>query len=151
MKIFVRLVLYFITSIGFFWSHFDIVKFVYNCHAEHEIFPKYYAAMPFVYKSDSLASSMATNYYILGVLLNSVLLGLIFLYLDFILRKFLTKKILLRSYFVLQFMIVVFSLFNIYISYTFISDDHFSFTSNFRKDVELLEADCKGRIVFFSW
>lgn len=152
MKIFVKIILYFITSIGFFWSHFDIVKFVYNCYVEHEIFPEYYAAMPFIYKSDSLASSMATEYYVLGIVLNSILLTLIFLYLNFIIQKFLSKKkILLKLYFVLQFFVVLFSLSNIYLSYTFISDDHFSFKSSFKEDVKLLKANCKGRIVFFSW
>lgn len=152
MKIFVKIILYFITSIGFFWSHLDIVKFVYNCHVENEVFPEYYAAMPFIYKSDSLASSMATEYYILGILLNSILLTLIFLYSNFIIQKFLSKKkILLKFYFVLQFFVVLFSVSNIYFSYTFIRNDHFSFKSNFKKDVKMFNADCKGRIVFFSW
>jgi len=151
MKVLVKIVLYFVVSIGFFWSHLDIVKYVHNCHVENEIFPEYYAAMPFIYKSDSLASSMATNYYVLGILLNSILLTLIFYYLDFLICKFLDrKKLLLKSYFVVKTFILLFSVLNIYFSYTFISDDHFSFKSNFKEDVEMYKADCKGKVVFFS-
>ncbi|KIC61535.1 hypothetical protein RM51_17135 [Chryseobacterium taiwanense] len=151
MKIFIKIVLYFIVSIGFFWSHLDIVKYVHNCHVENEIFPEYYAAMPFIYKSDSLASSMATDYYILGILLNSIILTLLFLYLDFLIQKVLIKsKILLKSYFALKIIITLFSFSNIYFSYTFISDDHFSFKSTFKEDIEMFKANCKGNIVFFS-
>lgn len=152
MKVFLKIILYFITSVGVFWSHLGFVKFVYNCHVEGEMFPDYYAAMPFIYKSDSLASSMATDYYVLGILLNSILLTLIFYYLDFLICKFLDKKkLLLKSYFVVKIFILLFSALNIYFSYTFISDDHFSFKSNFKEDIEMYKADCKGKVVFFSW
>lgn len=151
MKALFKIIVYFITSIGFFWSHLDFVKIAYNCHVEGDVFPDYYAAMPFIYKSDSLASSMATEYYVLGILLNSILLTLIFLYLDSLICKFFDKKkLLLKLYFAVKIFVFLFSILNIYFSYTFIRDDHFTFKSNFREEIKMYKANCKARIVFFS-
>lgn len=152
MKKIIKILFYFIISIGFFWSHFDLINWVYRCSVKDEVFPEYYAAMPFIYKADCLASSMATEYYILGILLNSIILTIIFLVSDFLTRNYLIKerKVLSKIYFGLKALIILFSLQNIYISFTFLSDDHIVWKSDFRKDIKVYNADCDARISFFS-
>lgn len=140
--------MFFITSIGFFWSHFDLVRIYFSCTVKDDIFPKYFAAFPFVYKSQSLATSMANEYYLLGILLNSIIITLLFLFIDFILSRFLISKgsILSKIYFMSKLLILSFSLFNIYISYTFLNDDNFRIKSDFREKVKEFNADCKFKI-----
>ena len=148
MKTVFKLIGFFITSIGFFWSHLDLIRIYFSCTIKEDIFPEYFAAFPFVYKSQSLATSMANEYYLLGILLNSIILTLLFLFIDSILSKFLKSKgsILSKIYLVFKLIILSFSLFNIYISYTFIRDDNFRFKSDFREQVKEFNADCKLKI-----
>ena len=91
---------------------------------------------------------MANEYYLLGIILNSIITTTLFLFIDSILSNFLKSKlsILSKIYLVFKLIILSFSLFNIYISYTFIRDDNFRFKSDFREQVKEFNADCKLKI-----
>ena len=80
MKTIFKLIGFFVTSIGFFWSHLDLIRIYFSCKLKDDIFPEYFAAFPFVYKSQSLATSMANEYYLLGILLNSIITTTLFLF-----------------------------------------------------------------------
>ena len=140
MKTIFKLIGFFVTSIGFFWSHLDLIRIYFSCKVKDDTFPEYFAVFPFIYKSQSLATSMANEYYLLGILLNSIITTTLFLFIDSIL------SILSKIYLVLKLIILSFSLFNIYISYTFIRDDNFRFKSDFREQVKEFKADCKLKI-----
>lgn len=148
MKTIFKLIGFFVTSIGFFLSHLDLIRIYFSCKAKDDVFPEYFAAFPFVYKSQSLATSMANEYYLLGILLNSIITTTLFLFIDSILSNFLKSKglILSKLYFTSKLLILSFSVFNIYISYTFLSDDNFRFKSDFREQVKEFNADCKLKI-----
>ena len=73
MKTIFKLIGFFVTSIGFFWSHLDLIRIYFSCKAKDDVFPEYFAAFPFIYKSQSLATSMANEYYLLGIILNSII------------------------------------------------------------------------------
>lgn len=70
-------------SIGFFLLKFNWYEYVLECNCKGDVFPKYYA-LPLVYKSDSLASSMAETFYILGILLNGLMITCILLIIDYL-------------------------------------------------------------------
>ena len=148
MKTIFKLIGFFVTSIGFFWSHLDLIRIYFSCKLKDDIFPEYFAAFPFIYKSQSLATSMANEYYLLGIILNSIITTTLFLFIDSILSNFLKSKvsILSKIYIVFKLIILSFSLFNIYISYTFIREDNFRFKSDFRDQVKEFNADCKLKI-----
>lgn len=148
MKTIFKLIGFFVTSIGFFWSHLDLIRIYFSCKLKDDIFPEYFAAFPFIYKSQSLATSMANEYYLLGILLNSIITTTLFLFIDSILSNFLKSKglILSKLYFTSKLLILSFSVFNIYILYTFLSDDNFRFRSDFREKVKEFNADCKLKI-----
>lgn len=63
------------------WLLFPIglPKLIYHCEGE-EVFPVYYAS-PFIYKSTSLATSMAHDYYLSGFLADVFLWSIVFLFL----------------------------------------------------------------------
>lgn len=150
MKLFFKIVLFLTTAIGFFWSHLNFMNIVFECKCKDGIFPKYYA-LPFVYKSDSLASSMAAQYFILGIFLNTIIVAGLFLFLDDLIKRFIVKnnKLLSKLFFSLKILVLCFSIFNIYISYTFLREDKISWTSDFRSQVELYKANCNTKFVFF--
>ena len=97
MKTIFKLIGFFVTSIGFFWSHLDLIRIYFSCKAKDDVFPEYFAAFPFIYKSQSLATSMANEYYLLGIILNSIITTTLFLFIDSILSNFLKSKVSILS------------------------------------------------------
>lgn len=63
----------------------SIITIEYNCIGT-EMFPKYYGS-PFIYKRDSLASSLESYYSILGIVLNTTVWFLILYFINFHIQK----------------------------------------------------------------
>lgn len=144
MKISLKIFAFYVFSIGFFLLKFNWYEYVLECSCKGDIFPKYYA-LPLVYKSDSLASSMAETFYILGILLNGLMITCLLLIIDFCLLKLLKKrKLILKIYSFLQILFLLFSIYSYYISYTFLNDDRFELKSDFKEQVKSYKAECKG-------
>lgn len=144
MKIFLKVTSFYIFSVGFFLLKFAWVNLVFECSCKDDVFPKYYA-FPFVYKSDSLASSMAENFYISGILLNGLVIATLLLIFDFYLIKLLkNQKFILKTYSFLQIILLLLSVYSYYISFSFKSDDLFEWKSDFREQVKIYKAECKS-------
>ena len=120
MKISLKVFAFYVFSIGFFLLKFSWFEYVFECNCKGDIFPKYYA-FPLIYKSDSLASSMAEIFYISGVLLNALMITFFILIIDFCFLKLLkNRKFILKIYSFLQILLLLFSIYSYYISYTFL-------------------------------
>lgn len=144
MKISLKVFAFYVFSIGFFLLKFSWFEYVFECNCKGDIFPKYYA-FPLIYKSDSLASSMAEIFYISGVLLNGLIITFFILIIDFCFLKLLkNQKFILRTYSFLQILLLLFSIYSYYISYTFLNDDRFEWKSDFKEQVKTYKAECKG-------
>ncbi|MBB3696808.1 hypothetical protein KMW28_22800 [Flammeovirga yaeyamensis] len=75
----------------------DLIGIRYQCTGT-EIFPDFYAS-PFIYKSTSLATSMAYDYYILGLLGNTLVWGFFFFSIHQLIVHFIGKrKTLIKLY-----------------------------------------------------
>jgi hypothetical protein len=75
-----------IWTLGFLLCPIPLLQIKTLCEGA-EVFPRFYSA-PFIYKSSSLVTSLAFDYYWIGFLLNQVILSsLIFLALMLILKK----------------------------------------------------------------
>lgn len=144
MKISLKVFAFYVFSIGFFLLKFSWFEYVFECNCKGDIFPKYYA-FPLIYKSDSLASSMAEIFYISGVLLNGLMFIFFILIIDFCFLKLLkNRKLILKTYSFLQILLLLFSIYSYYISYTFLNDDRFEWKSDFKEQVKTYKAECKG-------
>ncbi|WP_128414297.1 hypothetical protein [Chryseobacterium sp. Leaf394] len=144
MKFFLKVISFYIFSLGFFLLKFTWFNFVFECSCTGDIFPKYYA-FPFIYKSDSLASSLAEVFYISGILLNGLVITFLLLIIDFyLLRLIKNKKFIVKTYLLIQLFLLLLSGYSFYISYTFLGDDNFEWKSDFREEVRAYSADCKS-------
>lgn len=144
MKTILKIFAFYVFSIGFFLLKFNWFEYVFECSCKGDVFPKYYA-FPFIYKSDSLASSMAEIFYISGMLLNALIITFIILIIDFCLFKLLkNQKNILKIYAFLKIGLLLFSVYSYYISYTFLSDDRFEWKSDFKEQVRIYNAECKS-------
>lgn len=144
MKISLKIFTFYIFSIGFFLLKFPWLVYVVECSCKGDIFPKYYA-FPLIYKSDSLASSMAEIFYISGVLLNDLIITFFILIIDFYFLKLLrNRKFLLKIYSSLKILLLLFSLYSYYISYTLLNDGRIEWKSDFKEHVKTYKAECKG-------
>lgn len=136
-----------------FWGfafQFQPIKaeWVYSCQGS-EVFPNGFA-LPFFYKTSSLASSMAYHYYLLGMILNSLVLAGIFWIFNFLFKKivvlnFKSVKLALGLLLIIYFSFFMFlELSNAGNTFTWIPDE---------KDVMAGEnwgLTCKTSFVWFS-
>lgn len=77
----------------------SVITIEYNCVGT-EMFPKYYGS-PFIYKQDSLASSLESFYSISGIVLNMIVWSVLLYFIHFLIQKVVTKinsKIVLYFY-----------------------------------------------------
>lgn len=134
MKIAVKLLLFYIFSIGFFLLKFDWISYVIECTCKHDILPKYYA-LPFIYKCESLGSSMAEVFFISGILLNALAITIPLFMIDFYLCKmFRNLKIWSKIYSFSKIFLFICSLFSFFIAYTFFDNgDFFKWKSDFKE------------------
>ena len=92
-----KYIILFFIALGFVLS--SVVTIEYNCIGT-EMFPKYYGS-PFIYKQDSLASSLESFYSISGILLNIVVWSVLLYFTHFLIQKLVIKtnnKIVLYFY-----------------------------------------------------
>lgn len=83
-------------ALGFILS--SVINIEYNCIGT-EMFPKYYGS-PFVYKQDSLASSLESFYSIFGLVLNIAIWSVSLYFIHLLIQKLLSKiNIELVNYF----------------------------------------------------
>lgn len=86
---------------------------------------------------------MAENFYISGILLNGSLITILLLIIDFYLSKLLEKKKnVSKIYFLLKLFLLLLSGYSLYVSSTFLNDDHFEWKSDFKEEVKAYNADC---------
>lgn len=143
MRNILKILLFYLFSIGFFLLKFDWVTLVIECTCKGDVFPKYYT-FPFIYKSNGIGNSMSETFYVFGILLNGLVITILLLIFDFYLIKLLkNQKFVLKAYFFLQIVLLLLSIYSYYISYTFVSDDRFEWKSDFKEQKKNYNAECK--------
>lgn len=143
MRNILKILLFYLFSIGFFLLKFDWVTCVIECACKNDVFPKYYA-FPFIYKSNGIGNSMSETFYGSGILLNGLIIMVLLLIFDFYLNRLLTnQKFILKVYSFLQIVLLLLSIYSYYISYTFVSDDRFEWKSDFKEQKKNYNAECE--------
>lgn len=134
MKITLKLLSFYIFSIGFFLLKFDWISYVIDCTCKDDNLPKYYA-LPFIYKCESLGSSMAEVFFISGILLNALAITIPLFVVDFYLCKiFRNLKIWSKLYSFSKIFLFICSLFSFFIAYTFFDNgDFYRWKSDFKE------------------
>ncbi len=144
MRISLKIFAFYVFSIGFFLLKLNWFEYVFECNCKNDIFPKHYA-FPLVYRSNGLGNSMSETFFISGILLNGLVITILILIIDLCLLKLLKdRKFIVKTYSFLQILLLLFSIYSYYISYTFLNDDSFEWKSDFKEQVKIYKAECKG-------
>ncbi len=145
MKIRFKIFSFYLFSIGFFLLKFDWVTYVIECSCNDDLLPKYYA-FPFIYKCESLGSSMAEVFFISGILLNASIITILLVLIDFCLLKMLiNRKIVLKIYSIIKIFLLVCSLCSFLVSYSFLSSgDFYEWKSDFKEKEKNYKPKCKN-------
>lgn len=146
-KISLRVLIAIVLSLGVLSLPFLIIGIQYNCTGQ-DVFPKFFAS-PFIFKSTSLATSLAYDHYILGLIGNCLIWGGSFIALDYFLAKALRKidkgflKIIYNG---LIGILLIFSVLSIYLEISVCSQS-ISWKANLNKEAKDWGMTCKGEIV----
>lgn len=99
-----------VISAGFLLAPFGLPALQYNC-AGGEVFPVY-TASPFIYRSTSLATSMAHDYYLMGLLADVLLWSMLLLIMRHLTFKFIDRSdnFFKTVYSAMKYLFLVFSI-----------------------------------------
>ncbi|BCY28774.1 hypothetical protein [Flavobacterium okayamense] len=92
----------------------------YTCKGSNEMFPDYYGN-PFIFKQESLGSSLEYYFSLTGIILNTLFWTIILIGLRLIILKIIkisnNNKFIIYSYRLITLVLILFTILNIYISY----------------------------------
>ena len=100
-----------LVTVGLLLAPIGLPALRYTCIGD-EVFP-IYTGSPFIYRSASLATSMAHDYYIVGFVLDIIIWGIIIFFVDQMVMRFFrrgNRKILPTIYTGFKGLLIVFSL-----------------------------------------
>jgi hypothetical protein len=129
----------------------SIITIEYSCSGS-EMFPKYYGS-PFIYKQDSLASSLDSFYSISGLILNTLVWSSFLYFINFLIQKLPIKssnKIAIIFYKSIISLLLLFSTLIIYISIE-LKGSGFNKSSNYwyfniDKEAKDWGMECEGKL-----
>lgn len=136
-------------ALGFILS--SVITIEYNCVGT-EMFPIYYGS-PFIYKQDSLASSLESFYSISGIALNLIVWSTLLYFIHFFIQKLVTKinsKIVLYFYNSVIILFLCISALTVYMSVElkgigFNKNSNYWYF-NFEHDSKAWEQQCEGKL-----
>ena len=129
---------------------FLLIGFEYNCTGQ-EMFPRYFAS-PFVFKSTSLATSLAYDYYFFGLLGNLMIWGGLIFVFDFLIMKVLNRISIESLYVIYKIVIGSFltlSSISIFLEIS-VSSQSISWNANLMEEAKAWGMICKGEIVILK-
>lgn len=149
-KISLRILIAFVLSLGILSLPFLIIGLQYNCTGQ-DVFPKFFDS-PFIFKSTSLATSLAYDYYTLGMIGNCLVWGGFFVTLNYFIigaLKKIDKSFLKVIYQWIIGILLVLTVMSIYLEISVCSQS-ISWEANLNKEAKYWGMTCKGEIVFMK-
>ena len=149
IRIIIKYLIVLILSLGVLSFPFLIVGIEINCTGQ-DVFPVYYAS-PLIYKSTSLATSLAYDYYILGLVVDCIIWMIFFLILEYALKKIILDRgnklinIIFKGIIVLFLVISILSLKFALTS----AGSSIEWSINLNNKANLWGMTCKGKLIFF--
>jgi hypothetical protein len=140
----IRYILISLIALGILCSPISIFIIIYDCTG-HEAFPVYFGS-PFIFKSSSLATSLAYDYYLTGFVADWIVWCLILVIInfafDFIKRT--KQRFVLIFYKLIVGLLLIYSVLSI-ISVFSIGDNKLNFSIDLKKEAKTWGMDCKGK------
>lgn len=125
----------------------------YTCKGSNEMFPDYYGN-PFIFKQESLGSSLEYYFSLTGIILNTVFWTIILIILRLLILKIIkisnNNKFIIYSYRLITFLLILFTILNIYISYLEMgmSFNQIELYLDMNKEVQEYRLICEGEWFF---
>jgi hypothetical protein len=131
-------------SLGILCSPISIFIIIYDCTG-HEAFPVYFGS-PFIFKSSSLATSLAYDYYLTGFIADWIIWSLIIVLISYVLEslKWIKQRFVLMFYRLIVGLLLVISVLSVICVFS-INDNDLRFKANLNKEAKAWGMDCKGR------
>jgi hypothetical protein len=143
-----RIILALVFSTAWLLAPIGLPKLVYHCVGT-EVFPVYYAS-PFIYKSTSLATSMAFDYYLAGFIGNVICWTFVLLGLRYLAERWLPLKpagIVKWMQRIVEVVLILFSIFVFWLEFTN-SGQTISFFADFASTAREWGMSCSPEFTF---
>ncbi|HEX2935239.1 MAG TPA: hypothetical protein VHO72_07785 [Bacteroidales bacterium] len=140
----IRYIIISLISLGILCSPFSIFTIVYDCKGQ-DVFPVYFGS-PFIFKSTSLATSLAYDYYLTGFIADWIIWSLIVVLISYLFDslKWTKQRFVLIFYRFIVGSLIAVSILCV-ISVFSIGDNDMRFKANLNKEAKTWGMDCKGR------
>lgn len=131
-------------SLGVLCSPFSIFTIIYDCKGQ-DVFPVYFGC-PFIFKSSSLATSLACDYYLIGFLADWLIWSVILLLIGYAFNslKWIKQRFVLIFYRFTVGLLLIASVLCAIIAFS-IGGDRLEFNANLNKEAKAWGMDCNGR------